>query len=100
MLVSLHSGGTTNHSDTNRQTLTCEVIRRPRAQFTGSAGVLVEHILVIFTRRARPAAAHLAFTDNLAGRKRRVEECVPHNTRSYFHGLRAYNKFMVKVCLQ
>lgn len=50
---------------TNIQRLTCEVISRPGAQFTGSAGVLVEHKLIFFTGSARPTAAHLTFTDHL-----------------------------------
>lgn len=48
-----------------QQRLTCEVISRPRAQFTGSAGVLVGNKLIFFTGSARPAAAHLTFTDHL-----------------------------------
>lgn len=47
--------------------LTCEVISRPGAQLTGSAGVLVEHKLIFFTGSARPAAAHLTFTNHLEG---------------------------------
>lgn len=54
---------------------TCEVICRPGAQFTGSAGVLVEHKLVLFTGSARPAAAHLTFTDHLDV----TEDCVSIN---------------------
>lgn len=46
---------------------TCEVICGPGAQFTGSAGVLIKHKLVFFTGSARPAAAHLTFTNHLLG---------------------------------
>lgn len=51
---------------------TCEVICRPGAQFTCSAGVLVEHKLVFFAGSARPAAAHLTFTDHL----QETEDCL------------------------
>jgi len=54
-------------TDCNTHTLTCEVKGRPGAQFTGLAGVLVEHDLVLLAGRAGPAAAHLPFTDHLQG---------------------------------
>ncbi len=69
MSLRLHLNVTNKHADTytNTQRLTCEVISRPGAQFTGSAGVLVEHKLIFFTGGAGPAAAHLTFTDHLEG---------------------------------
>lgn len=54
---------TYTHKQSHR--LTCEVISRPGAQVTGSAGILVKHKLIFFTGSTRPAAAHLTFTDHL-----------------------------------
>lgn len=49
---------------------TCEIVIRPGAQLTGLAGVLIKHKLIFFAGSARPAAAHLSFTDHLKERER------------------------------
>lgn len=47
--------------------VTFQVVRGPGAKLTGPAGVLVKHILILLTRRARPTAAHLTFPYHLRG---------------------------------
>lgn len=76
--VKLHLNVINKHGDTYTptQSLTCEAVVRPGAQFTGSAGVLVEHKLILFTEGARPAAAHLTFTDHLKDTECTVSECI------------------------
>ena len=49
--------------------VTFQVVCGPVPELTGTAGVLVKHVLVVFTGRTRPAAAHLTFTDHLERRQ-------------------------------
>lgn len=69
MVLQWHLCVINKHVDTctNKNIQTCQVICRPGAQLTGSAGVLIKHKLIFFTGSARPAAAHLTFTDHLEG---------------------------------